>query len=66
MPLLPDAPSLCRTCRYWDWRVSFAGLTPATTVDECLSPAEYQAGDDVMECEGYEREKISLESGAGI
>lgn len=49
----------CRDCIYCDTSliVSFS-LTGGVEIgkDECSHPAEYQAGDGVMECKGYEHD----------
>lgn len=38
--------------------MSFTKSEPADWMNECKHPAEYQPGDEVKECEGYEREMI--------
>lgn len=58
MPLTPPpgVRSICWSCKYWDWRIEMCKGGAADWVNECRNPAEYQPGDEVMECEGYEKE----------
>ena len=61
MSLHPDHQSKCWSCRYWDWCIELACAGPANWINICNNPAEYEPGDDVVECAGYVPETEVLE-----
>jgi hypothetical protein len=59
LALPPGAKSLCFSCKYYDWAIVLIGKKGNASAWEsfCSSAGEFEAGDNVTECEGYRKEE---------